>query len=69
MLFEEELDEACWFIARAQKIISVALGRDLKFFDGLLTLQDRFLDVEVNLRLAEGMKLASEEMLVKAAEM
>lgn len=69
VLFEEELDEAYWFIACDEKIISAVLGRDLKFFDGLLTLRDRFLDVEVNMRVFEGMKLASEEMLVKVGEM
>lgn len=45
------------------------LGRDLKFFDGLLTLPDRFLATEVNLWVSKGMKLASEEMLLKAGEM
>ncbi|CAH1446064.1 unnamed protein product [Lactuca virosa] len=69
VLYEEDLEEACWFIARAEKIISATLRRDLKFFDGLLTLQDWFLDAEMNLRVAEGMKLASKEMLVKAGEM
>ena len=41
------------------KIISALLRRDLNFFDGLLTLQDRFLGAEVNVRIAEGMNLAS----------
>ncbi|CAI9292543.1 unnamed protein product [Lactuca saligna] len=65
----EELEKACRFIICSEKIISTILGRDLKFFDRLLTLRDCFLDVEVNLRVAEGMKLASEDMLVKAGEM
>ncbi|CAH1434540.1 unnamed protein product [Lactuca virosa] len=69
VLYEEELDEACRFIVGAEKIISVVLGRDLKFFDGLLTLRYGFLAEEVNLRVAEGMKLASDEMMVKAREM
>lgn len=69
VLFEEELDEACRFIARAEKIIFILLGWDLKYFDVLLTLRDRFLVAEVNLQVAEGMKLASKEMLVKVGEM
>ncbi|CAH1418410.1 unnamed protein product [Lactuca virosa] len=69
VLFEEELNEACRFIACAEKIISSVLGRDFQFFDVLLTLRDRFLVVEVNVRATEAMNLASEEMLVKVVEM
>lgn len=32
ILFAEELDEACCFIARDENIISTVFGRDLKFF-------------------------------------
>lgn len=64
ILFEDELDEACRFIARAKNIISTVLMRYLKFCDGLLTLRDRFLVTDENLRVVEGMKLVSEEMLV-----
>ncbi|CAH1418725.1 unnamed protein product [Lactuca virosa] len=66
IMFEEELDEAYRFIAHAENIISTVLRQYLKFFDGLLTLRDRFLVVDVNLRVAKGMNLASEEMLVKS---
>ncbi|CAH1442928.1 unnamed protein product [Lactuca virosa] len=69
VLLEEELNEACLFIPCAEKIIFAVLGRDLKFFDGLLTLRDRFLAARVNVRVVEGMKLAREEMLVKVGEM
>ncbi|CAI9274374.1 unnamed protein product [Lactuca saligna] len=55
--------------AHAEKIISAALGRVLKFFAEFLNLRYRFLAAEVNLHVAEGMNLASEEMLVKAREM
>lgn len=62
------MDEACHCIARANKIIPVALGRDLKFFDVLFTLRDRFLAVEVNICVVEVMKIASEVMWVKVGE-
>lgn len=45
------------------------LEQDFKFFDGFLTLRDRFLATFANLWIAEGMKLASEEMLIKVGEM
>lgn len=68
VLLEEELDEVRRFVACAEQIISTVLGRDLKFFDRLLTLRDHFLVPDVNLRVVDGMKLAIEEMLVKAKE-
>ncbi|CAH1453592.1 unnamed protein product [Lactuca virosa] len=68
ILFEEELDEACRLIARVENIISTMLERDLKFFDGLLTLRDQLLVVKFNLRVAKGMKLVGEEMLLKVRE-
>lgn len=67
--FEEELDKACRLIAHIENIIYIVLGRDLNLFDGLFTLQDRFLASEVNLWVVEGMKLASEEMLLKDGEL
>lgn len=66
--FKEELDEACHLIARVENIISTTFEWDLKFFDGFLTLRDRWLAVEFNLRVVEGMKLAGEKMLLKVGE-
>ncbi|CAH1432128.1 unnamed protein product [Lactuca virosa] len=66
--FQEELNEACRSIALAESIISTVLGQESKFLDGLLTLQDRYLFLEVNLQATEGMKLAGEEMLFKVVE-
>ncbi|CAH1421096.1 unnamed protein product [Lactuca virosa] len=69
VLFKEELNEACRFITREEKIFSSMLGQDLQFFYGLLTLQNRFLAAVVNVRIGKGMNLFSEEMLLKAGEM
>lgn len=69
VLFEEELNESCQFIARGEKIISFVLGQDLQFFDGFLTLQDRFLPMVLNVRIGDGINLSREEMLVKSREM
>lgn len=56
-------------MARAEKIISVALGKEVKFSDGLLTLRDCYLSAEVNLRAVGSMKLAGEKVLMKASSM
>ncbi|CAI9265975.1 unnamed protein product [Lactuca saligna] len=65
----KELDEACRLIANVENIIYIVLRQELKFFDGLLTLRDRFLGANITLWFAKGMKLASEEMLLKVGEM
>ncbi|CAH1433418.1 unnamed protein product [Lactuca virosa] len=49
LLFQEEFDEACRFIARVETIISTVLGVELKFYDELLTLRDCYLSTKVNL--------------------
>ncbi|CAH1420807.1 unnamed protein product [Lactuca virosa] len=69
ILFQEELDEACRDIARAETIISTVLCVDFKFFDRPLTLHDRYLSNEVNLRAAKGMKLDGEGIFLKAGGM
>ncbi|CAH1436400.1 unnamed protein product [Lactuca virosa] len=64
-----EVDKACRYLAQHEKIISITNVKEMKFFDGLLTLRDHYLSAEVNLRAADSMKLAGKEVLIKAGGM
>ncbi|CAH1453008.1 unnamed protein product [Lactuca virosa] len=67
-MLQEELDEACQVIARDEDILVVVNRKESKFYDGLVSLHDRYLYAEVNLCGAEGTKSAGEEIFLEAVK-
>ncbi|CAH1433549.1 unnamed protein product [Lactuca virosa] len=57
------------YYSSCRNVILTVLGQEVKFFDGLFSLQDKYFYVEVSLQATKGMKLAGKEMLFKDGEM